>query len=122
MTLSLLVEYKRTLITNNHMLSVYHIHHKVTLSGIVALFTPSESEKDQRIYQQYDVKAIKYLHSIGLEMTLQFISRALDISLISLVWKLGQLINSDISRGQTDICCCYLPELPPLTQTGLVPK
>ena len=31
-------------------------------------------------------------------------------------------INSDIKRGQTDICYCYLPELPALTQTGLVPK
>ena len=58
--------------------------------------------------------------AIGL--TLQFISRALDIPLISLGWKLGRLMNSDISRGQTDICCCSLSELPPLTQTGLVPK
>ena len=31
-------------------------------------------------------------------------------------------INSDIKRGQTDICYCYLPELPPLNQTGLEPK
>ena len=55
-------------------------------------------------------------------LILQFISRALDIPLISLDWKLGRLINSDISRGQTDICYCYLPELPALTQTGLVQK
>ena len=31
-------------------------------------------------------------------------------------------INSDIKRGQTDICYCYLPELPALTQTDLAPK
>ena len=46
--------------------------------------------------------------------------KSVDIWFINSV--VGQLINSEFSLGQTDIFCCYLPELPPLTQTGLAPK
>ena len=90
------------------------------MSAYIQKYAHNISTKIRLVSQQ-----MRDSHWTGMCVTrqiLQFISRVLDISLISLVWKLGRLINSDISQGQTDICCCYLPKLPPLTQTGLVPK
>ena len=70
---------------------------------------------------------MKWTYLIGLECVSSGKFHSLlpskqDLNAFHWILEIRSVINSDIIRGQTDICCCCLPELPPLTQTGLVPK